>query len=78
MTQFTLVRHSRYAAAADPEFEDKVEACEVDASQAYRVKAAGGALYATREAAEGAASDARGYFASLRINGAELFIATAA
>ncbi|MCC6716358.1 MAG: hypothetical protein IT555_00585 [Acetobacteraceae bacterium] len=74
MAQFVLVRHSAYAAAADPAFEGRLEAAEVDAPQSYRARAAGGTLYPTREAAEAAIQGAKGYFANLRIAGAELFI----
>ena len=73
MTQFTLVRHSRYAEAADPNFEDAIEVCVLNAQQAYRVRAAGGALYVSRQAAM-AAAGGRGHFSSLSINGAEIFI----
>ncbi len=78
MMQFTLVRHSAYATAADPAFEDALEVCEVDRNQAYRVRAAGGALFLTRDAAQAAIAGARGYFSSLRMNGAEVFIAAPA
>ncbi len=79
MTQFTLIRHSRYAVAADPNFEDAVEVCELNIHQAYRVRAAGGPLFATREAAQdaavgGAGAAPHGHFSSLRIAGAEVFI----
>ena len=76
MTQFTLIRHSRYAVAADPNFEEAVEVCELNIHQAYRVRAAGGPLFATREAAQDAAvgTAPRGHFSSLRIAGAEVFI----
>lgn len=74
MTQYVLVRHSAYATAADPAFEDALEPAAVDAVQGYRVRAAGGTLYPSRAAAEAAIPSARGYFATLRIAGAELFI----
>jgi hypothetical protein len=77
MMQFTLVRHSAYATAADPAFEDALEVCEIDRSQAYRVRAAGGALFATHEEAQAAIAGARGHFSSLRMNGAEVFVASA-
>jgi hypothetical protein len=51
---FTLVRHSAFAQAANPEYEDAVEVAEVDHAQSYRVKAAGGLLFATRADAEAA------------------------
>ena len=74
MTQFVLVRHSAYAIAADPAYEDALEPAEIDSPQGYRARAAGGTLYPTREAAEAAIPGAKGYFASLRIAGADLFI----
>ena len=77
MAQFTLVRHSAYAVAADPAFEDAVEVCELDIQQSYRVRVAGGTLYSTREAAQTAVAGARGHFSSLRMNGAEVFVLAA-
>ncbi len=75
MEQFTLVRHGLYATAADPRYEDKLEVSEVTADQAYRVRAAGGVLFADRVAAEAVLAGApRGYFANVRINGAEVFV----
>jgi hypothetical protein len=74
MTQFALLRHSRYAVAADPAYEDAIEVCEVDVHQAYRVRGAGGVLFPTRQAAEDAMRGARGHFSSLRISGAEVFV----
>ena len=76
MIQYVLVRHSAYATAADPAFEDALEPAAVDAPQSYRVRAAGGTLYPSRAAAEAAIPGASGYFATLRIAGAELFINT--
>lgn len=83
---FTLVRHSAFAQAADPAFEEAVEVCEVTGRQAYLVRAAGGRLW-TERAPAAALADAlnvalrgpagagrRGYFSSLRIAGADLFI----
>ena len=74
MTQFTLVRHSQYAAAADPNFEEAVEVCELNVHQVYRVRAAGGALYPSQQAALASLPRGRGHFSSLRINGAEVFV----
>ena len=74
MNQYVLVRHSAYTTAADPAYEDKVEPAAVDRIKAYAVRAAGGTLYASRAEAEAACVGARGYFASLRVGGAELFI----
>jgi len=74
VTMFTLVRHSAFAQAANPEYEDAVEVAEVDHAQSYRVKAAGGLLFATRADAEAAIPGARGYFSHLRVSGAEVFL----
>jgi len=71
---YALVRHSAYALAANPAYDEALEPCAVDRSQAVRVRAAGGALYATRAEAEAAIPGAVGYFASLRLSGAELFV----
>jgi hypothetical protein len=71
---FTLVRHSAFAEAANPAYEDALEVAEVDHASTYRVKAAGGVLFASRAEAEAAIAGARGYFAHLRIGGAELFV----
>ncbi len=88
MTQFTLLRHSAYAAGGDSDFEDAVEVAEVTDSEVYMVRAGGGRLFATREAANIAANaanypdgsraagpHARGHFSSLRISGAEIYVA---
>lgn len=72
--QFTLVRHSAYAQAANPAYEEALEAWPVDRAQAVRVRAAGGTLWPTREAAEAAILSARGHFSSLRIGSGELFV----
>jgi hypothetical protein len=72
--QFTLVRHSGYAQAADPAYEEALQPWPVDRGQAARVRAAGGMLWPSREAAEAAIPAARGHFSALRIGGAELFI----
>ncbi len=87
MTQYTLLRHSAYALGGDPDFEDAVEAGELTDSEVYMVRAAGGLLLATREAANIAADAAnypdgsrtagphvRGYFSTLRIRGAEIYV----
>jgi|GEM_PF-3232431 len=74
MSQFTIVRHSLFATAADPRYEDATEVCELTNEQTYRVRAAGGLLFSTHQAAETARTTLRGHFSSLRINGAEVFI----
>jgi NADH:ubiquinone oxidoreductase subunit len=87
---FTLVRHSGYAVGANPAFEDAVEVCELTMHQLYMVRAAGGIVFTTREAArqgEDAANypngsksgraQVSGYFSSLRVAGAEIFVPTA-
>lgn len=71
---FTLVRHSAFATAANPAYEDAVEVAEVTHADSYRVKAAGGVLFASRAEAEAAVEGARGYFSHLRIGGAEVFV----
>lgn len=72
--QFTLVRHSAYTQAANPAYEEALEAWPVDRAQAVRVRAAGGRLWPTREAAEADIPNVRGHFSSLRIGGGELFV----
>jgi NADH:ubiquinone oxidoreductase subunit len=87
---FTLVRHSGYAVGANPAFEDAVEVRELTMHQLYMVRAAGGVVFTTRETArqgEDAANhpngsnsrraQASGYFSSLRVAGAEIFVPTA-
>ena len=87
MTHYTLVRHSGYAIAGNPRFEQAVELCEIDHPQAYRVRAAGGVVFDTYEAAKAAevaanhpanVGDIRpkvpGYFSNLRIQGAEIYV----
>jgi hypothetical protein len=73
---FTLVRHSAFATAANPAYEDAVEVAEVTHAATYQVKAAGGVLFASRAEAEAEAAveGARGYFSHLRIGGAEVFV----
>lgn len=87
MTEFTLVRHSRYREAGNPDYEGAVEVVELGVGQASLVRSAGGTVFATRQAAdlaehlanEGAGSspahpNAPGYFSSLRIDGAEIYV----
>jgi NADH:ubiquinone oxidoreductase subunit len=87
---FTLVRHSGYAVGANPAFEDAVEVREVTAHQLYMVRAAGGVVFTTREAAQQGENAANysngqksgmaqtsGHFSSLRISGAEIYVPTA-
>jgi hypothetical protein len=87
MTHYTLVRHSGYAVAGNPRFEQAVELCEIDHAQAYRVRAAGGVVFDTYEAAkaaeaavnfpssvEGVHPKIQGYFSNLRIQGAEIYL----
>jgi len=89
-TLFTLVRHSGYSVGANPAFEDAVEVRELTIRQHYVVRAAGGVVFTTREAAqqgEDAANYpnglksgrayASGYFSSLRVSGAEVFVPNA-
>jgi NADH:ubiquinone oxidoreductase subunit len=85
--KFTLVRHSAYTVGGNSDFEGAVEVCELAIYQDYQVRAAGGLVLATREAAEAAATasnypggdtrsapSAPGYFSSLRIAGAEIYV----
>ena len=87
MTSYTLVRHSGYAVAGNPRFEQAVELCEIDHPQAYRVRAAGGVVFDSREAAQAAEAAAnfpsgikgirpnvQGYFSNLRVQGAEIYV----
>jgi len=87
VSQFTLVRHSAYAVGGNRDFEDAVDVCELSGDQAYRVRAAGGVVFATLETAQAAANNANypngatrsppsapGYFSSLRIGAAEIYI----
>ncbi len=74
MTQYVLVRHSAYALAANPAFEDALETAEVDTVRAYAVRAAGATLYPSRETAEAAIPGARGHFSHVRVGGAEVFV----
>lgn len=87
MTQYTLVRHSAYAVGGNGDFESAVEVCELTPRQDYSVRAAGGLVFATREAAQGAATaenfpdgpaqatpNAPGYFSGIRIGGAEIYV----
>ena len=80
--KFTLIRHSGYAVGGNPAFEDAVEVCEITDREVYLVRATGGVVYPTREAADaaGVAANAaapvagRGHFSSLRIAGAEIYV----
>ncbi len=87
MAAFTLVRHSGYAVGGNSDFEDAVEAREVTPHESYLVRSAGGMLFATLALAEAAAQlanfptgaghgvpRAAGYFSSLRMAGAEIYI----
>jgi hypothetical protein len=86
MARYTLVRHSAYAVAGNPRFEQAVEPCEIDAQQAYRVRAAGGAMFDTYEEAQAAAAtanfprgaqgipQAQGQFSNFRLGGAEIYV----
>jgi hypothetical protein len=74
--------------AGNPHFEQAVELFEINPSQAYRVRAAGGVVldgYEAAQAAEAAANfpamaakdihpRAKGYFSNLRIQGAEIYV----
>jgi hypothetical protein len=87
VSQYTLLRHSGYAQGGNPDFEDAVEATEITNTEAYKVRAAGGVLFATHIAAtaaeiaanypDGSKTDgahAPGHFSSLRIHGAEIYV----
>jgi hypothetical protein len=87
MAHFTLVRHSAYSVAGNPQFEQAVELREIDTQEVYRVRAAGGVVLETYEAAQAAEAAAnfpggikgtgprvQGYFSSLRIGGAEIYV----
>ncbi len=83
MPTFTLVRHSGYAVAGNPDLEEAVEVAELTGTQIYTVKQAGGRLYTSRtEAYEaetahnqpGARAGSRGHFSSLKVSGAEIHI----
>jgi hypothetical protein len=74
VTAYTLVRHSAYAQAADPAFEEALEPAALDQTAIYRVRAAGGPIFPSRAEAEAAIPGARGHFANLRIGGAEVFV----
>ena len=87
MTEFALVRDRRYTDGANPDYEGAVEAVELGLGQASLVRSAGGTVFATRQAAELAAHlanqaagpgpgrvGAPGYFSSLRIGGAEIYV----
>jgi hypothetical protein len=85
MAYYTLVRHSAYSVAANPQFENAVELREIDRPQAYRVRAAGGVVFDTPQAGQAAEAAAnlpasakrpqsKGYFSSVRIGGAEIYV----
>ena len=80
---FTLVRHSGYNIAGNPELEESVEVAELTGTQVYTVKQAGGRVFESRDeayAAErahnvpGQRAGSRGYFSSLRVSGAEIHV----
>lgn len=86
-TYFTLVRHSGFTVGANPVFDDAVEARELTMQQFYMVRAAGGVVFTTREAAQQGEDEANypngsksggahviGHFSSLRISGAEIYV----
>lgn len=74
MALFTLVRHSAFAEAANPAYENALEAAEVEHAYTNEVQSVGGLLYPSRTEAEAAIPGARGYFSHLRIAGAEVFV----
>jgi hypothetical protein len=87
MTYYALVRHSGYTVAGNPKFEQAVELCEIDNPESYRVRAAGGVVFDSREAAQAAEAAAnfpsgikgirpnvQGYFSNLRVQGAEIYV----
>ncbi|CAH2602992.1 conserved protein of unknown function [Rhodovastum atsumiense] len=84
MTEYTLVRHSGYALAANPALDDAVEVHELSGQQSYLVRAAGGVVFTTLAAAQaaqdrvnladGSPPRAPGYFSSLRIGSAEIYV----
>ncbi len=82
MYEFTLVRHGAYATGGDTAFENAVEVCEITDKQAYLVRAAGGVIYLTRDAAQTAehtintakTTRGMGFFSGLRIGGAEIHV----
>jgi len=83
---YTLTRHSAYAVAANPRFEDAVELRAITARERNLVRAVGGLVYDSLSAAqEGERAEnapaspdgppaAPGQFSSLRIGGAEIYI----
>ena len=87
MSQYTLVRHSAYTVGGNADFEGAVEVRELNTHQAYRVRAASGALFTTLAAAQSAATQnnypngptpsapsVAGYFSNLCIGGAEIYV----
>ncbi len=80
---FTLVRHSGYTIAGNPDLEESVEVAELTGTQVYTVKQAGGRVFESREEAYAAEraynmpeqrAGSRGYFSSLRVSGAEIHV----
>ncbi len=91
MSQYALVRHSAYAVGGNTDFEDAVEAFELTDHQQYLVRSAGGRLFDSLADAQAAADranfppgaartrpQANGYFSSLRVGGAEIYVPRAA
>ena len=85
MPTFTLVRHSGYTIAGNPNLEDAVEVAELTSTQIYTVKQAGGRLYTSRDEAHAAETahnqpgqrpGSRGHFSSLKIAGTEIHVPT--
>ena len=83
MATFTLVRHSGYTIAGNPDLEEAVEVAELTNTQTYTVKQAGGRIFTSRTEAHnaetahnqpGARAGTRGHFSSLKISGAEIHI----
>lgn len=84
--QYTLTRHSAYAVAANPRFEDAVELRAITTRERNLVRAVGGRVFDSLDAAQAAARAenapaqpggppaAPGQFSSLRIGGAEIYI----
>ncbi len=51
-TQYTVVMHSAAVAAGNPQFADAIEECAITTrAQVYQVRAAGGVMFASYEAA---------------------------
>ena len=80
---FTLVRHSGYAIAGNPDLEEAVEVAELTGTQVYTVKQAGGRVFDSRDTAHaaervhnapGQRAGSRGHFSALRVSGAEIHV----